>query len=87
MKYTVDWNLFATEFFCEYLQMFKIAKNTIATNFNVCIVFIAVMNFRKKFFNCKNFLSRFPGIFANIFKRKIIPVYSTFNQSKGDDSE
>ena len=73
---TVDWNLFVTKFFCEYLRVFEIAKNTIAKNFNGYIVFIVVTNFRKDFSIAKNFPSRFPDIFANIFKRKIIPVYN-----------
>lgn len=37
------------EFFCEALWMFKIAKNTIAENFNGYIAIIVVMNSRKKF--------------------------------------
>ena len=76
---TVDWDLFATESFCKYLQMFKIAKNLIAKNFNGYIVFTVVMNFRKNFSIAKIFPSRSPGIFANIFKRKIIPVYSIWS--------
>ena len=76
---TVDWNLFATELFCKYLRMFKMAKNTIAKNFNVYIVFIVVMNFRKNFSIAKFFPSRFPGIFTILFKRKTIPVYSNIH--------
>ena len=55
--------------------MFKITKNTIAKNPKGYIVFIVVMNFHKNFSITKIFPSRFPGIFANIFKHKIIPVY------------
>ena len=51
--------------------MLKIAKN-----FNGYIVFIVVMNFREHFSIAKIFPSRFPGIFANIFQHKIIPIYS-----------
>ena len=61
--------------------MFKIAKNTIEKNFNGCTVSIVMINFRKNFSIAKNFLSRFPGIFANIFQHKIIPVYSIGSQS------
>ena len=50
--------------------MFKIAKNIIAKNVGGYIVIIVVINVGK------NFPSKFPGIFANIFQRKIIPVYS-----------
>ena len=57
--------------------MLEIVKNTIAKNFNGYIVLIVVMNFRKNFSIAKIFPSRFPGIFANILKRKIIPVYSS----------
>ena len=71
-SHTVDWNLFATKFFCEYS---KSENNTIAKNFNDYIVFIVVMNFRK------NFSSRFPGISANTFKRKIVPVYSILSRN------
>ena len=67
--------------FCEYLRMFEIAKSTIAKNFNGYIVFIVVMNFRKNFSIAKIFSSRFLGIFANIFKCKIIPVYSNHTTS------
>ena len=43
--HTVEWNLFATEFFCEYLQIFEIAKSMIAKNFDAYIVIIVMMNF------------------------------------------
>ena len=65
-----------TEFFCDYLRMFEIAKNMNEKNFNRCIVIIVVMNFHKNFSITKIFPSRSPGIFANIFQCKIIPVYS-----------
>ena len=60
-----------------FLQMFKIAKSTIAENFDRYIVVILIMNFHKKISTAKVFPSNFPGIFANIFQHKIIPVYST----------
>ena len=44
----------------------------IAKHFDDYVKIIAVMNFRK------NFPFKFRGIFANIFQRKIIPVYSSF---------
>ena len=57
-------------------------KNTIAKNLNGYIVFIVVMDFRKNFSIAKIFPSKFPGIFANIFKRKIIPVYSILRYTR-----
>ena len=56
--------------------MFEIAKNAIAKSFNGYVVIVVVTNFRKNFSIAKIFRSRFPGIFANIFKLKIIPAYS-----------
>ena len=55
--------------------MFEITKNTITEIFNGYIVIRIVINFHN-FWIAKIFPSRFPGIFANIFQRKIIPVYS-----------
>ena len=66
------------DFFANFCECSKSQNNTIAKNFNGYIVFIVVTNFRKDFSIAKNFPSRFPDIFANIFKRKIIPVYSSF---------
>ena len=64
--------------------MFEIAKNTIAKNFNGYIVFIVVMNFCKNFSILEIFPSRFPGIFAKIFKRGMsqLKLYlpSTYHQ-------
>ena len=70
--YTVNWNLFAREFFDDVLRMFEITKN-----FNGDIAIIVMMNFRNNLSIAKIFPSKFPGILANIFQRKIIPVYST----------
>ena len=52
--------------------MFKIAKILSAKNFNGYIVIIVVM----KISIAKIFPSKLSAIFANIFQRKIIPVYS-----------
>ena len=41
--------------------------------------YIAVKTLRKNFSIAKIFPSKFLGIFANIFQRKIIPVYSSFS--------
>ena len=45
--------------------------------FSGCMVIIVQMNFLKNFSIAKIFPSKFPGIFTNIFQRKIIPAYST----------
>ena len=44
---------------------------------------IVVMNFRKNVSIAKVFPPSFPGIFANIFKCKIIPVYQCCHQWAG----
>ena len=59
--------------------MLEIAKNLIAKKFNGYIVIIVVMNFHKNFSIANIFPSWFPGIFANIFQCKIIPVYSIWH--------
>ena len=51
--------------------MFEIAKN-----FNGSVVIIVVIKFCKYFSIADIFPSRFSGMFTNIFKCKIIPVYS-----------
>ena len=73
----LTWNIFVMDFFLEDLRMFEIARNVIAKNFNRYAVIIVMMNFLRNFSISKTFPSRFPGIFANSFQRKIIPVYST----------
>ena len=64
---TVDWNLFATEFFCECLRTFEIAKDTIAKIFNGYTVFIVVMNFRKNFSIAKVFSIKVSWHFRKYF--------------------
>ena len=51
-----------------FLQRFANVRNL--KNYDRKKISIVVINFRTKF------SSRFPGIFANIFRCKIIPVYS-----------
>ena len=60
--------------------MFEIAKSTIKKMFNACIVIIVVMNFHKNVSIVKFFPSKFPGILANIFRRKIISVYNMYQK-------
>ena len=59
--HTLAWNLFATEFVCEYLRMFEIAKNMIGKSFNGYIVIIVVVNF------CKNFSIKVSWHFCKYF--------------------
>ena len=56
----------------------------IAKNFSGYMVIIVVMNFRRKISIAKIFPSKFPVICANIFQRKIIPVYSNADQNMND---
>mgnify|MGYP001795051126 CR=1 len=66
--------------------MFEIEKNTIAKNFKGFIVIIVMKNFCKNFLISKIFPLRFPGIFANVFQCKIIPVYRTCRAAMVYDS-
>ena len=65
------------EFFCEFLWMYTITKNTITKGDNDYIVTIVVTNFCK---NCsiakKIFPVKFSDMVANIFQCKILPVHS-----------
>ena len=47
-----------------------------ARNFNCYVVISVAIISHKKLNILKHFPSKFPGIFANLFQRKIIPVYS-----------
>ena len=73
---TVDWNLFVTEFFCEYLQMLKIAKKYDRKDVQCLCSNYGRGEFLQQFSIARIFSSKFPAIFTNIFQHKIIPVYS-----------
>ena len=64
------------ELFCQFLQMFEIAKKYVCKKFQFLYSDYSSNELRQKLFNCRNFPIEISWHFCKFFQRKIIPVYS-----------
>ena len=74
--YTVDWNLFAMKYFCDFFCECSKSQKYDRKKFQWLYSDYSWDEFSQKISIAKIFPSKFPAIFANIFQHKIIPVYS-----------